>query len=328
MLNKFSSYKINKQLVFSVIVIALFIVSSGIAINQNSASNQTITNSLNNQVNSALIDALTKSSATHSGQPVVQDVGTLRNVIFHYTSLSEKNAFLSYVAKNGILINSLQYLPFILAKISLAKYNYLSSRTSNIYLDKVFQAFPKNIMNDAVITDTAASTYSAPIHQINGESLIQQGYTGQGIKIAIIDTGIDQTHPDLQGKVLFNTSYVTTANGYSQSEPSDDRNGHGTHVAALAVGTGKASNGLYVGVAPNATLFNLKVGSFTGSATDSAILDAINEAIVLHANIISMSLGSSGSYPNDPLSLALDIATNDYGIVSTISAGNSGPEMV
>lgn len=326
MLNKFSSVKINKELVFSIFIVVLFLISSGVAINQNSAPNQKTTTSLNNQVNSALISALTKSSASSSDQPAVLNSGSLRNVIFTYSNQNEKNAILSYVAKNGQLIDTLQYLPFVLAKIPLSKYNYLSGLTSKIYLDKVFQAFPKNIMKDAV-TSAVNASYKAPIHQINGDSLISQGYKGQNITIAVIDTGIDSTHPDLQGKILYNTSYVLTKYGYSSDESSADLNGHGTHVAALAAGTGAASNGKYIGVAPDAKLYNLKVGSMLGSATTSAILEAVNEAINLHANIITTSLGSSGSGPNDPLSLAYDIAVNKYGIVATVSAGNSGPAM-
>ncbi len=153
--------------------------------------------------------------------------------------------------------------------------------------------------------------------------------TGKGITIAIIDTGVDYTHPDLGGclgpecKVIGGYDFVNDDN-----DPMDDQ-GHGTHVAATAAG--KDENGEFLGVAPDANVIAYKVLSSSGSGTFDNIIAAIERAVDPDQNgdfsdkvdIISMSLGGRG-HPDDPLSTAVDNIVNN-GVVGVISAGNSGP---
>ena len=150
--------------------------------------------------------------------------------------------------------------------------------------------------------------------------------TGKNVKVAIIDTGIDYTHPDLGGG--FGPSYKVIAgwdfinNDYN---PMDD-NGHGTHVAGIV-----AANGSLKGVAPDAQLMAYKVLSSDGSGSSSGVIAGIEKAVDPDGNpltndgadIISMSLGGGGD-PNDPLSQAVDNAV-DTGVVVVVAAGNSGP---
>lgn len=250
---------------------------------------------------------------------------SLKNVIFQYTSSADQKTILNYVSKNGILVNNLNKLPFILAKIPENEYTYLKNNNVNVFLDKEIQVLPN--ITSSISASSQITSYQKPIDQIQGESLIKQGYLGQGITIAVIDSGINDTHPDLANKVINHYNFVLAKYGFPQSEPdSSDGNGHGTHVAGLAVGSGAGVSGNpYIGVAPDANVYNLKVVNFEGFATESAIIMAIDYAINLEVNIITMSLGFSGSSPNDPVALALDIAVNTYGIVATVSAGNSGP---
>jgi len=149
------------------------------------------------------------------------------------------------------------------------------------------------------------------------------GYDGSGITIGIIDTGIDASHPDLQGKVI---GWVDFVNG--RSYPYDD-NGHGTHVASIAAGTGAASNGKYKGMAPGAKLVGIKVLGADGSGTISAIIDgvewAVNNKDKYGIRVINLSLGSSQSSDGtDALSQAVNAAW-DAGLVVVVAAGNSGP---
>lgn len=156
--------------------------------------------------------------------------------------------------------------------------------------------------------------------------------TGQGVKIAIIDTGIDYTHQDFGGctkEQFLNKQCTKVVGGYDffnrDNDPMDDH-GHGTHVASTAGG-----NGTLKGVAPAASLVAYKVLSQWGYGWDSDILAAIEAVMLTRLNndttddidIMNFSLGGWGD-PADPLSLAVDQSA-ETGVVSAISAGNSGP---
>lgn len=152
------------------------------------------------------------------------------------------------------------------------------------------------------------------------------GFTGKGVKIGIIDTGIDYTHSDLGG--CFGPS-CHVAGGYDfvnkDHDPMDDM-GHGTHVADIAAGKGTPK-----GVAPDATLFAYKVCDSNGNCETSNILAAIERSIDPnqdkdfsdHMNVINISLGGEGN-PEDSQSTAVNNAVK-AGIVVVVSAGNSGP---
>lgn len=152
------------------------------------------------------------------------------------------------------------------------------------------------------------------------------GYTGKGVSIAIVDTGVDYTHPDLGG--CFGTG-CKVAGGYDfvndDSDPIDD-NGHGTHVAGIAAG-----KGILNGIAPDAKIYAYKVLNQRGEGTQANILEAIEKAVDPNSDgdfsdkidIISISLGSFG-FPDDPVSQAVDRAVR-LGSVVVVSAGNSGP---
>jgi subtilisin family serine protease len=154
----------------------------------------------------------------------------------------------------------------------------------------------------------------------------QQCLTGQGVRIGIIDTGVDYTHEDLGGclgancKVVGGWDFVNNDN-----DPIDDM-GHGTHVAATAAG-----NGVLKGVAPDAEIYAYKVLDSSGGGSSDNIIAAIERAtdpnqdgdFSDHLDIISLSLGGPGN-PDDPMSTAIDNAVNS-GVVAVVAAGNDGP---
>lgn len=142
--------------------------------------------------------------------------------------------------------------------------------------------------------------------------------TGQGIKVGIIDTGIDYTHSDLGG--CFGAS-CKVAGGYDfvnrDNDPMDD-NIHGTHVAATV-----AANGSMKGVAPDATLYAYKVLDSGGSGWDSDVIAAIERSVEDGMDVINLSLGS-GAGPDSPSSIATNEAMK-AGVIVVAAAGNSGP---
>jgi subtilisin family serine protease len=144
------------------------------------------------------------------------------------------------------------------------------------------------------------------------------GVTGTGVKVAIIDTGIDYTHPDLGGcfgpgcRVVGGYDFVN-----NDADPRDDY-GHGTHVAGIV-----AANGTLKGVAPGASLLAYKVLNQNGGGFASNIIAGIERAVMDGAKVANLSLGGPGDV-NDPMCTAVDNATA-AGMLSVISAGNNGP---
>jgi hypothetical protein len=134
---------------------------------------------------------------------------------------------------------------------------------------------------------------------------------GAGIKVAVIDTGIDLTHPDLA--VAGDVTYVRGTN------TGNDDNGHGTHVAGIIA----AQNNTFgvLGVAPQASLFAVKVLSSSGSGTWSSVISGIQWAIDNDMDVINLSLGSSVG--STALKTICDNAYN-AGILILAAAGNSG----
>ncbi|MEV6329196.1 S8 family serine peptidase [Streptomyces sp. NPDC051909] len=149
------------------------------------------------------------------------------------------------------------------------------------------------------------------------------GYTGKGVKVAVLDTGIDADHPDFAGLIDGTTSFVP-------GEGVTDVNGHGTHVAGTIVGSGAASGGENKGVAPGADLYVGKVlGGADGSGQDSWVMAGMQWAAESGADVVNMSLGDS--YPtdgSDPMSQLVDALSAQYGTLFVIAAGNSGPETI
>ncbi|MGW3664704.1 S8 family serine peptidase [Streptomyces sp. NPDC005141] len=155
--------------------------------------------------------------------------------------------------------------------------------------------------------------------QIGAQQVWAQGNTGKGVKVAVLDTGVDTEHPDLAGQIDATASFVPS------DEEMTDSVGHGTHVASTIVGTGSASDGKERGVAPGARLEIGKVLDRRGSGQESWILAGMEWAARdQQARIISMSLGGSGD-ATDPMSQAVDRLSRETGALFVIAAGNSGP---
>jgi len=142
---------------------------------------------------------------------------------------------------------------------------------------------------------------------------------GNGVKIAILDSGVDKSHPAIE--VAEEKSFVFDYASYYRNETVDDFHGHGTHVAGIAASRG--INGRFLGVAPEAQIMNYKCADLQGQATIEGVTAAINEAVKDDAHVISISLGM-GSNATSEISLVANEAVR-AGTIVVVSAGNDGP---
>jgi subtilisin family serine protease len=163
------------------------------------------------------------------------------------------------------------------------------------------------------------STLDVSVPMIGTPAAWAAGYDGAGVKVAVLDTGIDDTHPDLARKVVARRNFVP------DMETGLDLNGHGTHVASTVAGSGAASGGKQKGVAPGVALLDGKVCwnvQGRGSCSDSAILAAMQWAAESGAKVVNMSLGGPDEVGVDPLEQAINDLSAEYGTLFVCSAGN------
>ena len=143
------------------------------------------------------------------------------------------------------------------------------------------------------------------VNAINAPEAWAQGYTGQGVVVAVVDTGVQFNHPDLNSQIYINTGeiggngidddhngYVDDTSGwdfYSNDNYADDGNGHGTHVAGIVAA---AANGFgATGVAPGAKIMPIRVLGSDGSGSTNSVAAGIRYAVDNGADIINLSLG-------------------------------------
>jgi serine protease AprX len=196
----------------------------------------------------------------------------------------------------------------------------LSNHSNVVYISRDRPLAPLFLNN-------AAAAVNAPVAWASN-------YTGSGISVALIDSGVNY-HQDLNLLGPLPVSRVTYNQNFSSSTSgTGDQYGHGTHIAGLIAGNGFSSTGFqysktFKGIAPSATIVNLRVLDANGSATDSQVIAAISQAVALKSKynirVINLSLGRAvyESYKLDPLCQAVEHAWKS-GIVVVVAAGNYG----
>ncbi|MFE7274205.1 S8 family serine peptidase [Streptomyces sp. NPDC057623] len=183
---------------------------------------------------------------------------------------------------------------------AVSKGDTLAPGISHVWLDGIRKA----------ALDTSVPQTGAPAAHA-------KGLTGKGVKVAVLDTGIDTTHPDLKNQVV-------GAKNFTTSKDTADHFGHGTHVASIVAGTGAMSKGKYAGVAPGAKLLNAKVLGDEGGGDDSSILAGMEWAAAQGADIVNLSLGGEDTPGVDPLEAEVNKLSKEKGILFAIAAGNEG----
>src|SRR5579884_2378016 len=157
---------------------------------------------------------------------------------------------------------------------------------------------------------------------VNAPLAWNAGWTGAGVGVAIVDSGI-YAHPDLAGRVVYRHNFTTGVQ--------TDDFGHGTHVAGIVAGSGASSNlpgspHVLRGIAPNANLLDLRVLDANGASNDSIVLSALEQAVKLkstyNVRVINLSVGRPilESCSVDPLCQAVEAAWK-HGIVVVVAAG-------
>ena len=173
------------------------------------------------------------------------------------------------------------------------------------------------------------------------DRLHAEGFTGKGIKVGVIDTGIDYNHPDLKDAYKGGYDFVdndsdpmeTTYTDWKKSGKPELNSGrvyyteHGTHVSGIIAGRG-TSNSEYkmTGAAPEADIYGYRVLGPYGSGTSEAVMAGIDRAVNDGMDVINMSLGASINDPNYPTSMAVNNAVLN-GVTAVIAAGNTGDKM-
>jgi subtilisin family serine protease len=189
----------------------------------------------------------------------------------------------------------------------------------------------RDAVNDLVERTLRDSNTQTDVEEVNGASwneslytwglqatrINQSPLTGNGIRVAILDTGMDLTHPDFAGRQIVTASFIANQNV-------QDGHGHGTHCIGTACGTQTPSTNPRYGIAYEATIYAGKVLNNRGRGTDASILAGIEWAVQNQCAVISMSLGAPVQ-ANQPISRVFEIAAQrvlNAGSLIVAAAGN------
>lgn len=168
-------------------------------------------------------------------------------------------------------------------------------------------------------TTTTTSVWAPQVVPVGVQHIgaVSLPYTGAGVGVAVVDTGIDLTNQDL---LVGGKSYS------SVSKSAKDDNGHGTHVAGIVAALNNSIG--VVGAAPQATVYAVKVLDRSGNGTDSSVMAgldwvAANAALVTpRIKVVNMSLGRPGTLTDNPAYRAAVKKLTDQGITVVVAAGN------
>ncbi len=159
-------------------------------------------------------------------------------------------------------------------------------------------------------SDTADFTWG-----LQATQAVSSPHSGKGIKVAVLDTGFELSHPDFVGRNITSASFIT-------GESPQDGHGHGTHCIGTACGSKKPAGSPRYGIAYESDIYVGKVLSNSGSGSDENVLAGINWAITQGCDVISMSLGADVAEPHPPYT---EVGTRalEKGSLIVAAAGNN-----
>ncbi|MHB8512553.1 MAG: S8 family serine peptidase [Actinomycetota bacterium] len=228
----------------------------------------------------------------------------------------------------GRITRPLSIIDGFAAQIPASELPALRSRS-----DVRFAELDHRLHPESTTTDTGSLSSVAQI--VNAQKLWAAGITGQGVDVALIDTGVAPV-PGFQNRLIngpdLSFDYQLGAPPYV------DAYGHGTHLAGIIAGRDdsvtdptQATSGQFVGIAPYARIVNVKVGAFDGAVDVSQVLAGIDWVVQhrhdpgINIRVLNLSYGtdSTQDYMVDPLSYAVDVAWHK-GIFVSVAGGNQG----
>ncbi|MBM7584483.1 subtilisin family serine protease [Bacillus pakistanensis] len=189
-----------------------------------------------------------------------------------------------------------------------------------------------------VVKSATSTRVDDSLPQIGADKLHEENITGEGIKVGVIDSGIDYNHPDLKGSYKGGYDFVDNDSdpmeatyqewkdsGQPEFMGSSYYTYHGTHVAGSIAGSKENSSASAVkGVAPGVDLYAYRVLGPYGRGSTTAVMAGIDKAVKDGMDVINLSLGSSVNDPLNPTSIAINNAMLS-GVVAVVAAGNEGP---
>ena len=234
----------------------------------------------------------------------------------------------------GDVVNKLGFINAIVANITTTALKGLSKRFPGIAISpyheinliKPLKGKPSGSGNGGTEPPPAQRTPWSLNNGVTG-GLDAHGYSrGSGVTVCVVDSGIDEDHPDLAANIIGGENFVVEKGAIDSSNWGKDPSGHGTHVAGTIAAIDNNIGSL--GIAPDAKLFVARVLDRRGSGSDSTVIAGIGACIENNADIINMSLGRPGS-PDlaiDPLRDAIQ-AAKSAGIEVVVAAGNEGEDL-
>ncbi|PGL73170.1 S8 family serine peptidase [Bacillus sp. AFS055030] len=199
------------------------------------------------------------------------------------------------------------------------------------------------IENNQEEIQTGGSSNQSALSFLGVDKLHQEGITGKGVKVGVIDTGIDYNHPDLKDVYKGGYDFIDNDNDPMETTYEDWKKSgfaeffwatgapyyteHGTHVAGIIAGQGKNDGDIKMkGIAPDVELHAYRVLGHYGSGTDSSVIAGIDQAVADGMDVINLSLGAGINNPLYSTSIAINQAVLS-GVTAIIAAGNSGNDM-
>ncbi len=280
--------------------------------------------------------AVTTTTAASSPSPAVSDVvqGSLRSATGTVAVVVEGGGRAAESAARrlgAVVTRDLPIIDGFAARVPAKRLDRLGD------LSGVRSISPDARMHVQASSSSSSSAYDAlpSVYRgvVQADKLGNAGGNGNGVTVALIDTGVDPMQ-DLSGRILSVPNAVGTTTApcmdFSGTGTCADQYGHGTFVAGLIAGNGAASGGQYVGAAPQANILSVKIAGADGSADVSNVLAAI-QWVVSYKNqfgiqVLNLSLGtdSTNPYKQSPLDYAVERAWN-AGITVVVAASNRGP---
>ncbi|MGJ9384721.1 S8 family serine peptidase [Salipaludibacillus sp. CF4.18] len=206
-------------------------------------------------------------------------------------------------------------------------YNGFSMEVPEQYVQELEQLDGVSRMDEVALYEPYVDESVPFIGGTSGEvnNILTRGndeLTGEGVKVAIIDTGIDYEHPDLKKSYHGGFDVVDQDDDPMETKKEEGMPTlHGTHVAGII-----SANGKFKGVAPGAEIYAYRALGPTGMGTTEQVIESIEKAVEDGADVINLSLGNTVNGPDWPTSMALDKAV-EAGVVAVTSNGNSGPNL-